>query len=153
MFSGLIKYFPLALAVVAEHSRESNDQHNPGEPLHWAREKSTDHCDCIARHLADYGTGDKKAMRAIAWRSLAQLELDEEEAIAAQKVENEKPVLRKATAAEMIDAIEHDGPFFMRRLFGYKCEWCDDHFSTPQGLAAHLEAWHRPGRVPNISRS
>lgn len=88
MYSGLLTYFPLALAAIAKHSKESNDKHNPGEALHWSREKSDDHLDCIVRHLADRALaearGDKPAalaeQRAIAWRALAQLELDEEAA-------------------------------------------------------------------------
>ena len=49
VFSGFINYFPLAIAAVARLSKRGNDKHNPGQPLHWAREKSTDHADCIAR--------------------------------------------------------------------------------------------------------
>jgi hypothetical protein len=53
MFSGLKAYFGAALAGVARHSKRGNDKHNPGEPLHHARGKSTDHEDCIERHLLD----------------------------------------------------------------------------------------------------
>lgn len=53
LLSGCLKYFPAALASVANVSKLGNDKHNPGEPLHHAREKSTDHGDCIARHLMD----------------------------------------------------------------------------------------------------
>lgn len=53
MFSGLLKYFPAALAGAARHSKQGNDKHNPGEPLHHARGKSMDHGDCIIRHLTD----------------------------------------------------------------------------------------------------
>lgn len=82
--TGVLDYFPLALAEVARVSLEGNNQHNPGEPLHWAREKSTDHADCIARHLIDRGKLDKDLMRhsaKLAWRALAMLqtELEEEE--------------------------------------------------------------------------
>jgi hypothetical protein len=42
IYSGVIKYFPNALAAVAELSRIGNDQHNPGKPLHWDRSKSGD---------------------------------------------------------------------------------------------------------------
>jgi len=51
--SGVLKYAPAALAGVARVSKAGNDKHNPGEPLHHARGKSTDHSDCIARHLFD----------------------------------------------------------------------------------------------------
>lgn len=81
MATGLLDYFPDALAEVARVSKVGNDQHNPGEPLHWAKEKSTDHADCIIRHLVDRGTFDTDGTRhtaKVAWRALAllQTELD-----------------------------------------------------------------------------
>lgn len=77
-------YFPDALAAVAEVSRMGNDQHNPGQPLHWAREKSTDQMDAAVRHIIDGGTdrldtdGGRHLAKA-AWRILAQLQLEIEE--------------------------------------------------------------------------
>ena len=53
MLSGLLKYFPAALAGVSHISKLGNDKHNPGQPLHHARGKSMDHGDCILRHLTD----------------------------------------------------------------------------------------------------
>jgi hypothetical protein len=50
---GALGYFPAAIAGVARHSKIGNDKHNPGEAMHHARGKSTDHEDCIARHLLD----------------------------------------------------------------------------------------------------
>ena len=61
--SGLIEYFPAALALVATTSVEGNDKHNPGQPLQHSRGKSTDHDDCVLRHLVDY-----QALRAAARR-------------------------------------------------------------------------------------
>jgi hypothetical protein len=55
---GVLDYFPDAIAAVANVSLIGNEQHNPGEPMHWAREKSQDHADCIARHLLARGTLD-----------------------------------------------------------------------------------------------
>jgi hypothetical protein len=81
--TGVIDYFPRALAYIAMISKYGNDKHNPGEPLHWAREKSTDHADCIARHLIDRGTKDSEGFRHsgyMGWRSLANLELELEAA-------------------------------------------------------------------------
>lgn len=77
MFSGLLAYFPDALAAVAQHSFDSNEKHNPGEPLHWSREKSSDHLDCCVRHLTDIATGADKIeeLKALAWRALAELQL------------------------------------------------------------------------------
>ena len=77
IFSGVLKYFPDALAAVAEVSRIGNEQHNPGEPLHWAREKSGDELDALARHLIEAGTLDTDGVRhsaKIAWRALANLQ-------------------------------------------------------------------------------
>ncbi len=81
--TGCLDYFPLALAEIARVSKKGNDQHNPGQPLHWARGKSVDHADCLIRHLIDRGTVDTDGMRhtaKVAWRALAllQTELEEE---------------------------------------------------------------------------
>jgi hypothetical protein len=51
--SGVLKYAPAALAGVARISMEGNKKHNGDQPLHHARGKSTDHSDCIVRHLID----------------------------------------------------------------------------------------------------
>lgn len=75
--TGVLDYFPLALAEVARCSKSGNDQHNPGQPLHWARGKSRDHADCIARHLIQRGTLDFDGVRhsaKVAWRALAFLQ-------------------------------------------------------------------------------
>jgi len=81
---GVLDYFPLAIAEIARVSKAGNDQHNPGQPLHWAREKSTDHADCVARHLMERGSVDTDGQRhsgKLAWRALAllQTELEEEQ--------------------------------------------------------------------------
>jgi hypothetical protein len=86
MYRGLLRYFPRACAAVAELSRVGNEQHNPGQPMHWAREKSTDHGDCIVRHQVEAGLIDTDGQRhsaKVAWRALAQLELELEAAEAA----------------------------------------------------------------------
>lgn len=77
--TGVLDYFPDALAAVAEVSRMGNDQHNPGQPLHWAKDKSTDHADCILRHMIERGTADTDGGRhsaKIAWRALALLQTE-----------------------------------------------------------------------------
>ena len=77
LYSGLLKYFPDALADVAELSRIGNDQHNPGQPLHWDRSKSTDELDALTRHLMEAGTTDTDGVRhstKVAWRSLSNLQ-------------------------------------------------------------------------------
>ena len=85
--SGVLDYFPDALLVVAEVSRVGNEQHHPGEPLHWDKSKSTDEADALLRHLLDRGTYDTDGLRhsgKVAWRALAllQRELDSEAAAA-----------------------------------------------------------------------
>jgi hypothetical protein len=78
LFSGVMAYFPDALVEVARLSKAGNDKHNPGQPLHWAREKSMDHADCIARHLLEYDQADPEDgilhATKVAWRALALLQ-------------------------------------------------------------------------------
>jgi len=83
LFRGLFLYFPDALCAVAELSRVCNEQHNPGEPLHWAKEKSTDEADALLRHQLDAGSMDVDGQRhstKVAWRALAQLQRELEAA-------------------------------------------------------------------------
>lgn len=82
--TGVIDYFPNAIMELARLSKAGNDQHNPGEPLHWAREKSTDHADCIVRHLMERGTKDTDGMlhsAKCAWRAMALLQIELEEGL------------------------------------------------------------------------
>lgn len=94
VFSGVLRYFPDALLEVAELSRIGNEQHNPGQPLHWARGKSTDHNDALLRHLIDTGTRDSDGVRhaaKVAWRALAQLQTE---------IENERYLYEREAKAE-----------------------------------------------------
>jgi len=80
-----MNYFPDALVAVAHVSFVGNEQHNPGQPLHWAREKSTDQDDTLIRHFLERGGIDTDGQRhtaKLAWRALAMLQLEIE---AAQK--------------------------------------------------------------------
>jgi dATP/dGTP diphosphohydrolase len=86
MARGLLDYFPDALAAVARLSVLGNEKHNPGEPLHWSREKSSDHADCVIRHLVDRGKWDTESYSEpvrhsteAAWRALANLQIEIEE--------------------------------------------------------------------------
>lgn len=77
--TGLLDYFPDALVAVANLSWQGNNQHNPGQPLHWAREKSTDHDDTLMRHFLQRGTLDTDTIRhsaKVVWRALAILQLE-----------------------------------------------------------------------------
>jgi hypothetical protein len=77
--TGVLDYFPLALAEVAKVSKAGGEQHHPGTPLHWDKSKSMDHADCIARHLIDRGRRDSDGQRhsaKLVWRALANLEIE-----------------------------------------------------------------------------
>lgn len=79
IITGVLDYFPDAIEAVAFVSKIGNDQHNPGEPLHWDRTKSKDQVDCIGRHLLQRGTLDSDGLRhsaKLAWRALALLQLE-----------------------------------------------------------------------------
>jgi len=91
IYSGVLNYFPDAIAAVARVSKVGNDQHNPGTALHWDRSKSKDEYDACARHLLDRASGEEldtdgqRHMAKVAWRALAALQKELE-----QKVENSK---------------------------------------------------------------
>jgi len=77
--TGLLEYFPRACAEVARHSKIGNDQHNPGEPMHWAKEKSVGRGDQIVRHLMDGKTAKDREealhhFAGMCWRSLELFE-------------------------------------------------------------------------------
>jgi len=80
VYSGFVKYFPRAILAVARLSKVANDQHNPGEPLHWAKEKSQDEPDALMRHMIDDVLGEAQDTDGIlhktkmAWRAMANLE-------------------------------------------------------------------------------
>lgn len=77
IYSGVLKYFPRALAAVAQCSLAGNRQHHPDKPLHWDMSKSTDEKDALVRHLIEAGTVDSDGIRhsaKVAWRALANLE-------------------------------------------------------------------------------
>lgn len=77
--SGVLDYFPLAIAEVAKASYAGNQQHHEGSALHWDKSKSTDHSDCISRHLIDRGKVDSDGIKhsaKLAWRALALLQIE-----------------------------------------------------------------------------
>lgn len=53
IYRGCLRYFPAALSGVARISKIGNDKHNPGKHMFHARGKSSDHGDCLLRHLMD----------------------------------------------------------------------------------------------------
>jgi len=83
--SGFLDYFPDAIVAVAHLSWKGNQQHNPGLPLHWARDKSTDEADTLMRHFLQRGTLDTDGIAhsvKLAWRAMALLQ---------KELEAEKP--------------------------------------------------------------
>lgn len=77
----LTQYFPDATLAEVAVSVAGNEQHNPGQPLHWAREKSKDQLNTAARHMWDHSRGVTKdtdgqyhLAKAI-WRLKAELQL------------------------------------------------------------------------------
>jgi hypothetical protein len=111
VFSGLVQYFPAALAAVAHHSYTGNEKHNPGQPLHHDRAKSGDEADALLRHLieADYV--------GVAWRALSLLQKHLEAhgapvAPAARNAQTVAPVVisHRLAAEIMRDRAEADDP-------------------------------------------
>ena len=80
IYSGVLKYFPLALKEVAKVSKAGSEQHHKGKPLHWDRNKSADELDALTRHLIDHASGKifdtdgQRHLSKVAWRALAILQ-------------------------------------------------------------------------------
>lgn len=77
VFDGFVAYFPDAMNAVAEVSRVGNEQHNPGQPLHWAYGVSLDHKSSCIRHMQDSGEYDTDGLlhdAKAAWRAMANLQ-------------------------------------------------------------------------------
>jgi hypothetical protein len=92
LFSGVLKYFPDAIMEVARCSYAGNDQHHPDKPLHWDRTKSDDHLDAMLRHTVQAGQIDTDGVRhsaKVAWRALANLQMELEKAGQKSIIDNE----------------------------------------------------------------
>lgn len=111
--SGVLDYFPAALAEVAKVSKAGNDKHNPGQPMHHARGKSTDHADSIARHLMERGGVDPDTgvlhSAELAWRALALLQQELEDAGAPLARGARLPEVKYLSEEER-DALSDSGP-------------------------------------------
>jgi hypothetical protein len=87
--TGVLDYFPAALLEISKVSYYGNLQHNPGQPLHHARGKSTDQVDAAFRHYLESRqstdnnetfqlTKDKNGVYVMAqacWRMLAEFQI------------------------------------------------------------------------------
>jgi len=83
IYSGVLQYFPDAIAEIARCSYAGNQQHNPGAPMHWDRSKSKDELDALTRHLMEAGTVDDDGIlhsTKLAWRAIASLQKELERA-------------------------------------------------------------------------
>jgi hypothetical protein len=92
VFSGVLKYFPDAIMEVARCSYAGNEQHHPDKPLHWDRSKSNDHLDAMLRHTVQAGQIDTDGVRhsaKVAWRALANLQMELEKAGQKSIIDNE----------------------------------------------------------------
>lgn len=76
-----MEYFPDSFLAELGVAVAGNEQHNPGQPLHWAREKSKDQLNTAFRHMWDHGRGVTKdtdgqyhLAKAI-WRLKAELQV------------------------------------------------------------------------------
>lgn len=84
LYTFLTGYFPLAIIEMTKVAVEGNKQHNPGEPLHWARGKSMNQLDTAMRHQFDHGMGkvyDTDGCMHLAkamWRLGAEIQLIKE---------------------------------------------------------------------------
>jgi len=81
LWTFLTGYFPDAFLAVVQVAVMGNEQHNPGEPLHWARHKSTDQMNAAFRHMWDHAFGAQMdadgcyhLAKAI-WRLSAELQI------------------------------------------------------------------------------
>lgn len=142
--TGFLAYFPDAAAEVAHLSLVANRQHNGDEPLHWAKEKSTDEPDALLRHLipalADpYATDTDGILHIVkvAWRGMAW----------AQRVLESKntrrdllvQMMRDAEAAGLYDKPEVVAADLEDLDWGDDLEIVDQH--PEQGLDSMVAYW------------
>lgn len=104
--TGVLDYFPDALAAVAECSWAATWQHHPDEPMHWDRNKSPDEPNSLIRHFMDRGKLDSDGVRhsaKMAWRALALLQKEIEADLHGQ----EKEAGEKEAGQETPDAFDY----------------------------------------------
>lgn len=113
--TGVLDYFPDALAAVAYVSYVGNAQHNgPDAPLHWSRGKSDDHEDTVIRHYLERGGFDVDKTRhsaKLVWRSLAilQLEIEADRAAGKPGLCEDDVTLAATSVHQQIDKLEAAG--------------------------------------------
>lgn len=143
--TGVVDYFPDALAEVARVSKIGNDQHNPGEPLHWSKDKSNDHPDALLRHLMQRGTVDVDGTRhsaKVAWRALALLQTEIEDEREETK-DDEPDVAGGSPGPDEVDtaqALDREVAESVEALGSRHCPICD---------AGGLHLLARAERIPD----
>lgn len=131
VFSGLLAYFPKTAVAIARLSLAGNIQHyGPGKPLHWNRDVSADHQDCMLRHTMQSGTYDTDGILhdvKAAWRALAQCE------VTIDRIEAQERALKEALQEVMASA---DSVRFYESEFGQVPPHAARDSDEPLGLSA-----------------
>jgi hypothetical protein len=80
---GVMEYFPLTIIALSKVSYLGSQKHNPGQPTHLDRSKSTDDASAMFRHYFERGTKDPEDDQPncvkMAWRSMLICEKELEE--------------------------------------------------------------------------
>ena len=99
--TGVLDYFPDALAEVAKASVAGNKQHLNGGSLRWDRAKSTDESDALIRHFLERDKMDEDGVLhagKMAWRALSYTQ----KLIEARRANEKKPELSSRTSVACI---------------------------------------------------
>lgn len=132
--SAFLDYFPDAVTEVAELSFLANEQHNPGKPVAWDRDKSGDEADALMRHFMERGTIDTDGIRhsaKVAWRALALLQKELEAAYGlplprgarSSETKNAREAYQEAVYESEIPEEDY-GNSLATEPFGYWCDLC-----------------------------
>lgn len=135
--SGVLDYFPDAIAEVAHVSYAGNEQHNPGTPLHWDRAKSGDEADALMRHLIQRGTFDVDGIRhtaKVAWRALALLQKELE-------VQGQPPIPPPPPPVEHVEPVR-DGRDLAAGRIAVPASYARGEY--PEGSERHTEGVEGP---------
>lgn len=80
VYNGFVRYFPDAIAAIAQLSLIANEQHSPGTEMHWDKDASKDELDALMRHLLENNhelSRDREGvlhMVKVGWRAMANLQ-------------------------------------------------------------------------------
>jgi hypothetical protein len=115
LYRGFVQYFPDAMCAVAELSMLASKQHGHAE-IHWDKNKSNDHLDCLLRHLVqadEYDTDGVLHATKVAWRAMAHLQIvldrEREDQMAARSVRGAGSSESSETQDNEDEEVEEDG--------------------------------------------